>query len=261
MSGLLLAVDQGNTNTEFAVYRGDQLKGHWRTSTKVERTADEYVVWLTELFALGGLAGEKIEAAIISSVVPPGLFDLKLLCRKHFGLEPLVIGEGIDLGIEVLIDDPTEAGADRLANTVGGFVRFGGPLVIVDFGTATNFDVVDGAGNFCGGALAPGISLALDAMHRVSARLPNIGVQRPPKVIGRNTVHSMQSGVYWGYVGLIEGMVKRIRAEYGEPMKVVATGGLGPLFDAATDAIDVYDPDITVRGLLEIYRRNRPSTV
>jgi len=142
---------------------------------------------------------------------------------------------------------------------VGGFVRFGGPLIVVDFGTATNFDVIDAHGNFCGGVLAPGISLALDAMHRVSARLPNISVQRPPKVIGRNTVNSMQSGVYWGYVSLIEGMVNRIRDEFGQPMKVVATGGLGPLFEAATDTIELYDPDITVRGLLEVYRRNRPA--
>ena len=259
MAGMLLAVDQGNTNTEFAVYAGDELKGHWRTSTKVERTADEYVVWLTQLLALGDLATATIEAAIISSVVPPGLFDLKLLCRKHFGVDPLVIGEGVDLGIEVLIDNPREAGADRLVNAVGGFVRFGGPLIVVDFGTATNFDVIDAHGNFCGGVLAPGISLALDAMHRVSARLPNISVQRPPKVIGRNTVNSMQSGVYWGYVSLIEGMVNRIRDEFGQPMKVVATGGLGPLFEAATDTIELYDPDITVRGLLEVYRRNRPA--
>jgi len=259
MADLLLAVDQGNTNTEFAVYSGDELKGHWRTSTKVERTADEYVVWLTQLLALSGMGDQKIGAAIISSVVPPGLFDLKLLCRKHFGIEPLVIGEGVDLGIKVLIDNPREAGADRLVNTVGGFVRFGGPLIVVDFGTATNFDIVDAEGNFCGGVLAPGISLALDAMHRVSARLPNISVQRPPKVIGRNTVNAMQSGVYWGYVGLIEGMVRRIREEFGEPMKVVATGGLGPLFEAATDAIEIYDPDVTVRGLLEVYRRNRPA--
>ena len=259
MTGLLLAVDQGNTNTEFAVYRDDKLEGHWRTSTSVERTADEYVVWLKQLLDLVGLADETIGAAIISSVVPAGLFDLKLLCRKHFGLEPLVIGEGVDLGIKVLIDEPTEAGADRLVNAVGGFVRFGGPLIIIDFGTATTFDIVDKEGNFCGGAFTPGISLALDAMHRGSARLPRVSVQKPPTVIGRNTVNSMESGVYWGYVSLIEGMVMRIRAEYGAPMKVVATGGLGPLFDAATDAIEIYDPDVTVRGLLEVYRRNRPS--
>jgi type III pantothenate kinase len=255
--GLLLAVDQGNTNTEFAVYQGDRLKGHWRTSTNVERTADEYVVWLSQLLRLEGLAIESIKAAIISSVVPPGLFDLKLLCRKHFDLEPLVIGDGVELGIKVLIDEPREAGADRLVNAVGGFIRYGGPLIIIDFGTATNFDIIDGEGNFCGGVLAPGISLALDAMHRVSARLPRVSVKRPPTVIGRNTVNSMQSGVYWGYVGLIEGTVMRIRAEYGEPMKVIATGGLGPLFEAATDAIEVYDPDVTVRGLLEVYRRNQ----
>ncbi len=258
MGNLLLAIDQGNTNTEFAIYSGDELKGHWRTSTKVETTADEYIVWLKQLLDLDGLAGDQIEAAIISSVVPPGLFDLKLLCRKHFGLEPLVIGEGVDLGIEVLIDEPAEAGADRLVNAVGGVVRYGGPLIILDFGTATHFDIVDAEGNFCGGVLAPGISLALDAMHRVSARLPRVSVQKPPTVIGRNTVNSMQSGVYWGYVCLIEGMVTRIRSEYGEPMQVVATGGLGPLFDAATDTIEIYDPDVTVRGLLEVYRRNRP---
>lgn len=259
MPGLLLAVDQGNSNTEFAVFDGADMKGHWRTSTKVETTADEYVVWLSQLTRLQGIDETAIDAAIISSVVPGGLFELRVLCRKHFNADPLVIGEGIDLGIKVLIDEPSEAGADRLANAVGGYVRFGGPLIIVDFGTATNFDIIDADGNFCGGVLAPGISLALDAMHRVSARLPRVGVRRPPTVIGRNTVNSMESGVYWGYVSLIEGTVTRIRGEYGEPMKVVATGGLGPLFDAATDTIDSYDPDVTVRGLLEIYRRNRPD--
>ncbi len=254
---LLLAIDQGNTNTVFAVFLGEGLLGQWRVATKTERTADEYAVWLRQLLEMDGINANHIRDAVISSVVPQTLYDLKTLCRKHYDLEPLVVSEGATLGIPLRIDDPSEAGADRLVNAVGAYVKFGGPLIVIDFGTATTFDVVDTDGGFAGGVFAPGINLALDAMHRISARLPRIGVQRPDRVVGTNTVACMQSGVYWGYVSLIEGVVSRIRSEYGKPMEVVATGGLAPLFNAATDVIDDFDPDITVRGLYEVWLRSR----
>ncbi len=259
MNGLLLAIDQGNTNTVFAVFDGDELLGQWRIGTRTDRTGDEYAVWLHQLLALNDVDSKRVGQAIISSVVPQALFDLKTLCRKHFHTDPIVVGENATLGIPLRIDSPAEAGADRVVNAVGAFIRFGGPLIVIDFGTATTFDVVDADGGFSGGVFASGINLALDAMHRISARLPRIGVAKPAKVIGTSTVACMQSGVYWGYVSLIEGVVARIKKEYDQPMRVIATGGLAPLFDAATDAIDTFDPDITVRGLREVWRRSTPG--
>ena len=257
MKDLLLAIDAGNTNTVFAVFRNSDLVGQWRISANTGRTADEYAVWLHHLLGLKGLDAGSIDDAVIASVVPHGIQELKLLCRRHHDCEPIVVGESARLGLPLRVDMPDEVGADRLANVVGAWTRLGGPLIIIDFGTATTFDVVDEDGGFAGGVFAPGVNLALDAMHRISARLPRIGIDRPQRVIGTNTVSCMQSGAYWGYVSLIEGVVSRIRAEYGKPMKVVATGGLAPLFDAATDSIDSFDPDITVHGLLEIWRRTR----
>jgi type III pantothenate kinase len=258
MTGLLLAIDQGNTNTVFAVFEGEALRGQWRIGTRTDRTADEYAVWLHQLMELSGIHSGHIADAVISSVVPQALFDLKTLCHKHFRNDPVVVGENAELDMPLRIDSPSEAGADRLVNAIGAYMRFGGPLIVIDFGTATTFDVVDADGGFAGGVFAPGINLALDAMHRISARLPRIGVARPKQVIGTNTIACMQSGVYWGYVSLIEGVVARIKAERGDQsIKVIATGGLAPLFDAATDAIDTFDPDITVRGLREAWRRTR----
>jgi len=258
-TGLLLAIDQGNTNTVFAAFDGDRLLGQWRIGTRTDRTGDEYAVWLHQILALDGIESKRVTDAVISSVVPQALFDLKTLCHKHFHADPVVVGEGANLGIPVRIDSPAEAGADRVVNAVGAYMRFGGPLIVIDFGTATTFDVVDADGGFSGGVFAPGINLALDAMNRISARLPRIGIARPSRVIGTNTVACMQSGAYWGYVSLIEGVVRRMKTEYGAPMQVIATGGLAPLFDAATDAIDSFDPDITVRGLLEVWRRTRQA--
>ncbi len=260
MSELLLAIDQGNTNTVFAVFRDDEIVGQWRIASRSDRTADEYAVWLGQLMNLKRVEPDRISDAVIASVTPQTLFDLKVLCRNHFSCNPVVVGENAVLGIPVRIDDPSEAGADRMANSVGAYIRFGGPLVVIDFGTATTFDVIDADGGFAGGVFAPGVNLSLDAMHRISASLPRIGVVRPGKVIGTNTVACMQSGAYWGYVSLIEGVVSRIFEEYGQTMRVVATGGLAPLFDAASDVIDGYDADITVRGLNEIWKRTRNRT-
>ncbi|MDA8232346.1 MAG: type III pantothenate kinase [Magnetospirillum sp.] len=254
---MLLAIDCGNTNIVFAVFDGDALKGEWRASTDVERTADELGVWLTQLLSIEGLSRRDIDAAIIASVVPAMVFNLKTLCRRYFKCEPLVVGDdGVDLGLEIRLDRPEEVGADRLVNAVAAHQRYSGPLIVIDFGTATTFDVVDADGNYCGGAIAPGINLSLRALHMAAAKLPRVAIGRPKQVIGKATVPAMKSGIFWGYVGLIEGLVTRIQEEFGQDMMVVATGGLAPLFIEATPMIHKLDPDLTLRGLLAIHRRN-----
>lgn len=255
---MLLAIDSGNTNTVFAIYDGETRRGEWRASSDAKRTADEYGVWLTHLMALEKLAQRDITAAIIATVVPEMLFSLKTLCRRYFNCDPLVVGEpGVDIGIRVLVDYPEDVGADRLVNAVAAHSRYGGPLIVIDFGTATTFDVVDSGGNYYGGVIAPGINLSLDALHRAAAKLPRIAVQRPGQVIGKRTTQAMMSGIYWGYVSLIEGLVARIEGEFGGKMTVVATGGLAPLFADATKVIQHLDPDLTLRGLAEIHRHNQ----
>jgi type III pantothenate kinase len=256
---MLLAIEQGNTNTLFAVHDGTDWIAQWRTATDSMRTADEYAVWLHQLLEMQGLKLGVLDACIVSSVVPQSIFNLRNLSRRYLHVEPLVIGENVDLGIEVRIEKPSEAGADRLVNAIGAHVAYPGPLLIIDSGTATTFDVVGADGAFEGGAIAPGINLSMQALHSAAARLPRVAIQRPAKVIGKDTVASMQSGVYWGYVALIEGLVSRIKAEYPEPLTVIATGGVASLFEGATLAIDRFDHDLTIRGLLEIRRRN-PQT-
>jgi type III pantothenate kinase len=254
---MLLAIDSGNTNTVFALYDGETCRGQWRASGDVKRTADEYAVWLTQLMAIGGMSRDDVTAAIIATVVPGTLINLKLLCRKYFHSEPMVVGDpSVDVGVRILVDEPDEVGADRLVNAASAHARYGGPLIVVDFGTATTFDVVDDEGNYYGGVIAPGINLSLDALHMAAAKLPRVAVQRPETVIGKRTISAMMSGVYWGYLGLIEGLLARIQAEFGSSMTVVATGGLAPLFADATAAIHHLDTDLTLRGLTEIHRRN-----
>ena len=256
---MLLTIDAGNTNTVFAVFDAQGYKrGEWRASTTKERTADEYSVWLTQLFGIEGLKREDIHHAVIASVVPAGLFALKTLCRKAFGCSPLVVGEkGVELGVNALVDHPEEVGADRLVNALAAHLRFKEPVIVIDFGTATTFDVVDGQGNYLGGAIAPGVNLSLEALHMAAAQLPRVAVDNPGPVIGKSTVPAMKSGVFWGYIGLVEGLVARIKTEFGQPMTVLATGGLAPLFTQGTEVIDHLDPDLTQRGLLEVYRRNK----
>lgn len=257
---MLLVIDSGNTNVVFAVYDGESMMGEWRSSTRSDRTADEYGIWLTQLIHLRGLKPEDISCAVMASVVPANVFTLKTLCRSYFGTEPLVVGEpGVQLDLEVLLDRPDEVGADRLVNAVAAHTKYRGPLIVIDFGTATTFDVVDRQGNYHGGCICPGINLSLEALHMAAAQLPRVAIGRPQTVIGRATVPAMKSGVYWGYVGLIEGLVQRISKEFGEPMTVVATGGLAPLFAEATETIHHLDGDLTLRGLVEIYRRNIPE--
>lgn len=255
---MLLAIDSGNTNIVFAVFDGETLRSQWRASTDSKRTAEEYAVWLTQLMALDGLTPADISEAIIATVVPEALHSLKTLCRRYFDSEPLVVGEPeVEIGIPVKVDEPEEVGADRLVNAASAHARYGGPLIVLDFGTATTFDVVDSSGAYCGGVIAPGINLSLDALHMAAAKLPRVAVERPKTVIGRRTAAAMRSGVYWGYIGLIEGLVARIAKEFGSGMTVIATGGLAPLFAGGTDIIDHLDADLTLRGLADIHRRNR----
>jgi type III pantothenate kinase len=254
---MLLAVEQGNTNTLFAVHDGADWIARWRTATDAARTADEYAVWLHQLLQMQALKFGDLDACIISSVVPQSLFNLRNLSRRYLHVEPLVVGENAELGIEVRIDKPSEAGSDRLVNALGGWLAHGGPLLLIDSGTATTFDLVGVDGAFEGGVIAPGINLSMQALHTAAARLPRVAIARPAHVIGKGTVEAMQSGVFWGYVALIEGLIARIKVEYGAPLKVVATGGVASLFEGATTAIDAFDPDLTLRGMLEIVRRNR----
>jgi type III pantothenate kinase len=256
---MLLAIDSGNTNVVCAVYAGDDLRGSWRAATNPNRTADEYAVWLIQVMALAGLAPSDIDAAIIGSVVPEATFNLVRLCQRYFASEPLIVGRpDCSVGIGVDLDMPEEeVGADRLANAVAAQDRYRLPLIVIDFGTATTFDMVDRLGNYSGGVIAPGINLSLRALDMAAAQLPRIGIRRPPTVVGRSTVPAMQSGIFWGYVGLVEGLVQRIKAERGEEMEVIATGGLAPVLAEATDIIDHVDPDLTLWGLRLIHRRNR----
>lgn len=253
---MLLVVDAGNTNVVFAVHDRSGWRGTWRIRTDAQRTSDEYAVWLLSLIQHAGLSKDDVDAAVIGTVVPAALYHLRRLCRDWFNVEPLVARASLDWGFEIRIDNPNEVGADRLLNALSGQHRFGGPLIVVDFGTATTFDVVDKGGAYLGGVICPGINLSIEALHQAAARLPRIGIGRPQAVIGRSTVPAMQSGVYWGYIGLIEGLLGRIKAEFGGPMKVVATGGLAPLFAEGTMMIEHIEPDLTLDGLRLLAERN-----
>jgi len=253
---MLLAIEQGNTNTLFAVHDGQTWTAQWRAATDPQRTADEYAVWLHQLLSMQALTLADIDDCIISSVVPQSLFNLRNLSRRYLKVEPLVVGENAELGIPIRIQKPSEAGADRLVNAIGGYLKYGGPLILIDSGTATTFDVVGADGAFEGGVISPGINLSMQALHSAAARLPRVAIAKPANVIGKGTVEAMQSGVFWGYVALIEGLIERIKREYHAPLQVIATGGVASLFEGATDRIDAFDPDLTLRGLLEIVRRN-----
>jgi type III pantothenate kinase len=253
---MLLAIEQGNTNTLFAVHDGQEWAAQWRTATQATRTADEYAVWLSQLLGLHDMKLSDLDGCVISTVVPQSLFNLRNLARRYLKVEPLVIGENARLDIDVRIDRPGEAGADRLVNAIGAFCTYGGPLIVVDSGTATTFDLIGADGGFEGGVIAPGINLSMQALHEAAAKLPRVAIQKPDHVIGRDTVSAMQAGVYWGYIALIEGLLSRMKQEAGVAVKVVATGGVASLFEGATDSIDIFDSDITLKGLLEIVRRN-----
>mgnify|MGYP000011035212 CR=1 FL=1 len=256
----VLVIDAGNTNVAFAVYAGTERLGRWRIATDARRTADEYAVWLTQLLQLQGLDRHVIGDAVIASVVPGVTESLKRLCTAYFAGPPLVAGEdGVGFDIPVRLDRPEEIGADRLVNAVAAHERYGGPCVVVDFGTATTFDIVAADGGYEGGVIAPGIHASMDALYAAAAKLPGVAIKRPDRVIGKRTVPAIQSGVFWGYMGLVEGLLARIRSEHGGAPTVVATGGLAAMFEPETRAIDHVDPDLTLRGLRRLAERQRAA--
>jgi type III pantothenate kinase len=233
------------------------MLGEWRAATDPRRTADEHAVWLSQLFALEGIDRKDITAGIIATVVPAALFGLRLMFRRYFDIHAMVVGTPeVDIGVRVLLDRPEEVGADRLVNAVAGYEQYGGPQIIVDFGTATTFDVIDEDGSYLGGAIAPGVNLSLEALRQAAAQLPRVAIGRPERAIGRNTVQAMRSGIYWGYIGLIDGMIARLRDELGKPAGVIATGGLAPLFTECSVSLQHSDPQLTLRGLYTVWRRN-----
>ena len=258
---MLLVVDAGNTNIVFAVHDGQGWVGNWRIRTDAQRTSDEYAVWLLSLLELRGVKPASVSHAVIGTVVPAALYHLRRLCRDWFNVEPLVARSELDWGFEIKVDSPAEVGADRLLNALAAHQAYSGPLIVIDFGTATTFDVVDATGSYIGGVIAPGVNLSLEALHQAAARLPRIGIGRPQAVIGRATVPAMQSGLYWGYVAMIEGLVARISAEFDAPLKVLATGGLAPLFSEGTTVITQIDPDLTLDGLRLLAERNPAPTL
>lgn len=251
---MLLAIDIGNTNLVFALCEGEVVRAQWRIRTDAHRTADEYAVWLLALMERSGFSTRDVHAAIISSVVPDANFGVKSFVRNYLQCEPsLVSADMLNLGMKLRIDNPRELGADRLVNAFAAWSQWQQALVVIDFGTATTFDVVSGRGEYLGGVIAPGINLSLEALQRAAAKLHGIAIVKPEKVIGTHTTSAMQSGIFYGYTGLIEGIVQRIRAERREAMKVVATGGLAPLYAGATKMIETVDTDLTIRGLCLIH--------
>jgi len=254
---MLLAIDCGNTNTVFSIWNGESFLATWRASTEHQRTADQYFVWLSTLMRLHGL-DVKINEVIISSTVPRVVFNLRVLCSRYFDCRPLVVGKPeCLLPAPPRVDPGTQVGSDRLVNAASAFERHGGNLIVVDFGTATTFDVVDDDGAYVGGAIAPGVNLSLEALHASTAALPHVDVTKPAAVIGTNTVACMQAGIYWGYIGMVQGMTARIKAERGREMQVIGTGGLAPLFAQGAALFDVIEDDLTMHGLIVIHDFNK----
>lgn len=255
MSSNLLVVDLGNTNLVLGVYRGDELVSSWRLATARDRTADEYGILARQL--VGDSLHASLEGAIVASVVPPLNTAMAFMIRKYFGIDPLFVEPGIRTGVAIHVDNPLEVGADRIVNCAAAHHAHGGPTVVVDFGTATTFDVVTADAEFVGGVIAPGLNISAEALFARAARLPRVDVRRPDRVVGTNTVVNMQSGIYFGYLGLVDGILARIRAEVEGVKRVVATGGLASLFADESEHIDEVDAELTMKGLKLIFDRNR----
>ena len=254
---MLLAIDCGNTNTVFSIWNGSEFIATWRTSTEWQRTADQYYVWLSTLMKFQNVEAD-ITDVIVSSTVPRVGFNLRVFADRYFNTRPMVVGKPeCALPVDVRVDIGTAVGPDRLVNTVAGYDLYGGDLIVVDFGTATTFDVVDHDGAYIGGVIAPGVNLSLEALHNAAAALPHVDISKPQMVIGTNTVACMQSGVFWGYVGLVREICARIKAEHGRDMRVISTGGLAPLFQQAVDLFDEYQDDLTMHGLTVIHKYNK----
>jgi type III pantothenate kinase len=253
---MLLVLDVGNTNVVLGVYQGKKLIKHWRLSTQRNQTVDEYAIAICNLFMHSGLDYHEVKAIVISSVVPPIMPTIEEMARQYFQIEPLVIGPGVKTGMPLLYDNPREIGADRIVNAVAGYELYGGPLIIVDFGTATTFCVINAKGEYLGGAITAGLSIAMDSLFQKTAKLPRIELVKPKKVIGRNTVASMQSGLIYGYIGQVDGIVHRIKAEIGGDAFVLATGGIAELIAKESAVINHVDFLLTLKGLKIIYERN-----
>jgi type III pantothenate kinase len=254
---MLLAVDAGNTHTVYGLFQGEKLRSHWRISTRKETTSDEQGVLLKALFREAGLEPADVTGMIVSSVVPDLDGVLEQTGRSYFGADPLFISPGIRTGLPILYDNPHEVGADRIVNAVAAVERMGAPVFILDFGTATTLDVVSRDGEYLGGVIAPGLGISAEALFEKAARLSAVDIRRPVRVIGRNTVESMQSGLFYGYVALVEGIVERARAELGTDAPVIATGGLAPVLARETETIRAVDPELTLNGLRIIWDKNR----
>lgn len=257
---MLLCIDCGNTNTVFSIWDGRRFVATFRASTEHQRTADQYYVWLSTLMEHKGIDLD-IDEVIVSSTVPRVVFNLRVLADRYFKTRPMVVGKpDCLLPVAPRVDAGTSVGPDRLVNTAGAFDRHGGDLIVVDFGTATTFDVAAEDGAYVGGVIAPGVNLSLEALHMAAAALPHVDVSKPSKVIGTNTVVCMQAGVFWGYVGLIREITQRIKEEYGRPMKVIGTGGLASLFSTGDVLFDTIEDDLTMHGLTVIHRYNKDNS-
>ncbi len=254
---MLLVIDIGNSNTVLGIYAGQTLRNNWRIGTDKDRTVDEYAMLIDNLFRLSGLQFADLDAVIVSSVVPPMLDTTEGLCQRYFGLKPYIVGPGMKTGMPIQYDNPREVGADRIVNAIAAYERSRSGLIVVDFGTATTFDVISPDGTYQGGAIAPGVGISSDALFERASKLPRVEFSRPDQVVAKNTVNSMQAGIFFGYVGLVEGIVGRMKKELSEVPRVVATGGLAAPISAATSCIDQVEPFLTLEGLRILYERNR----
>ncbi|MFX3619029.1 MAG: type III pantothenate kinase [Sporolactobacillus sp.] len=257
---MIFVCDVGNTNIVIGAYAGDKLFEHWRISTDRERTEDEYAMLLHELLAYRGLSFDDFSGAVISTVVPSLLFALERMCQKYFHITPLIVGPGVKTGLNLKYDNPKEIGADLIVNAVAAVHDYPAPIIVIDFGTATTYSYIDEHADYIGGAIAPGINISTEALYEKASKLPRIEIAKPPHIVGHNTIHAMQSGVLFGYVGQVEGIVSRMKREAKKRPVVVATGGLCTLISHETSSIDHVDKLLTLKGLYLIYQRNAPQT-
>jgi type III pantothenate kinase len=258
---MLLVIDVGNSNNVIGLFSGQKLLTHWRIRTEWNRTADEYWVLIKEFILLNNVETETIDDIVVACVVPPLVSILQGMGKKYFSCDPLVVGPGIKTGMSILYTNPSEVGADRIVNSVAAFEKFGGPLIIVDFGTATTFDAVSKKGEYLGGAIFPGIQISLEALFKQTAKLPRIDMVIPENAVGKSTVESIRSGAVYGFAGMIEGVVRKMKSELGENVSVVGTGGIVDWIDSTTTVIDIVDPFLTLNGLRIIYEKNHPKNL